>query len=97
MNKNEIFDLVSEKEGKYLDLVWYARSYKNLQVDGVAESRTRIEKAHPNETVNLNVLRGYVDKHNGLLSKHQSTSSKFINLVKHLKSAMETTNESNSL
>jgi hypothetical protein len=54
MNKNEIFDLVSEKEGKYLDLVWYARSCKNLQVDGVAESRTRIEKAHPNETVNLN-------------------------------------------
>ena len=54
MKKNEILDLVSEKEGKYLDLVWYARSYKNLQVDGVAESRTRIEKSHPNETVNLN-------------------------------------------
>ena len=48
MNKNEILDLVSEKEAKYLDLVWYARSYKNLQVDGVAE------RSHPNETVNLN-------------------------------------------
>lgn len=54
MKKNEILDLVSEKEGKYLDLVWYARSYKNLHVDGVVENRTRIENLHPNETLNLN-------------------------------------------
>jgi hypothetical protein len=54
MKKNEILDLVSEKEGKYLDLVWYARSYKNLHVDGVGENRTRIENLYPNETVNLN-------------------------------------------
>jgi len=54
MNKKEILNLVSEKEGKYLDLVWYARSSKNLKVDGVVENRTRIEKSHPNETVNLN-------------------------------------------
>ncbi len=54
MQKNEILDLVSEKEGKYLDLVWYARSYKNLHEDGVVENRTRIENLHPNETLNLN-------------------------------------------
>jgi hypothetical protein len=57
----------------------------------------RIIGNNTNETVNLNVLKSYVDKHNGLLSKHRSTSSKFINLVKHLKSAMESANESNSL
>ena len=54
MKKNKILDLVSEKEGKYLDLVWYARSYNNLHVDGVVKNRTGIENLHPNETVNLN-------------------------------------------
>jgi hypothetical protein len=49
----------------------------------------RIAGNNNNEQVNLNVLKGYVDRHNGLLSKHQSTSNKFINLVKYLKNELD--------
>jgi hypothetical protein len=56
MKKKEIFDVVSEMEQKYFELVWYARSYKNRNLDVVLEHRARIEKLHPNEIAKLNDL-----------------------------------------
>jgi hypothetical protein len=56
MKKKEIFDLVIEKQQKYFELVWYARSYKNRNLDVVLEHRARIEKLYPNEIANLNDL-----------------------------------------
>lgn len=45
---------VKKMESKYFNLVWYARSSpKNYSIDGVLESRNRIEKAHPEEVAKL--------------------------------------------
>ena len=53
MKNSKIFELIKEKEHKYSELVWYARSLKNLHFHGVIENRNRIEKSHPNEIMNL--------------------------------------------
>lgn len=50
MTKKEIFNIICEKEKKYCDLVWYARSStENDNVKGVVESRRKVEESYPEE------------------------------------------------
>ncbi len=53
MKNSKILELVKEKEHMYSELVWYARSLKNLHIHGVIENRNRIKKAYPNEILNF--------------------------------------------
>lgn len=67
MKKKEIFDAVLKKEQKYFELVWYARSGKNIKIPAVLQNRVRIEKLHPVEIANLKDLESS-DWHHGFNS-----------------------------
>lgn len=100
-NSNKILD-----KNSFLQIKTKLTNFENLEKELYEIGKTiqiytkllRVAGNNSNEQINLNVLRGYVDKHNGLLSKHQSTSNKFINLVKYLKNELDNvTNHQTSL
>ncbi len=53
MTKKEIFELVSEKENKYFELVWYSRADPKSKNKVVKEHIARIQKKYPYETDQL--------------------------------------------
>lgn len=53
MTKKEIYDLVSKKENKYYELVWYARADRKSRNKVVREKIASIKKAYPHETDQL--------------------------------------------
>ena len=54
MNTKELIKALQEKENKYFDLVWYARSRpENINIKGVKENKERIETLYPNEVNGL--------------------------------------------
>ena len=91
-NSNKILD-----KNSLLQIKTKLANFENLEKELYEISKTiqiytkllRVIGNNSNEQINLNILRSYVDKHNGLLSKHQSTSNKFINLVKYLKNELD--------
>jgi hypothetical protein len=59
MNTEELIKALQEKENKYFDLVWYARSRpENINIKGVKENKQRIETLYPNELNGLQSERG---------------------------------------
>lgn len=100
-NSNKILD-----KNSLLQIKTKLANFENLEKELYEIGKTiqiytkllRVAGNNSNEQINLNILRSYVDKHNGLLSKHQSTSNKFINLVKYLKNELDNvTNHQTSL
>lgn len=51
--KKEIINELINKENKYFDLVWYARSSRDSSVEGLLENCYRIEKTFPKEVEEL--------------------------------------------
>jgi hypothetical protein len=59
MKTKELIKAIQEKENKYFDLVWYARSGpENDKIKGVKENKQRIETLYPNEVNGLQSERG---------------------------------------
>jgi hypothetical protein len=54
MTKTELLESISEKERKYSDLLWFARTRpENLSIEGVNEKLAEIEKSYPFEVSEL--------------------------------------------
>lgn len=54
MNKKQLFENIQQKEDKYFDLVWYARSKpEHINIEGVKENIERIETLYPTEVERL--------------------------------------------
>lgn len=54
MKKIEMLNVLAKLENKYCDLVWWARSSpKHDHIEGVLESRKRVEENYPEETNSL--------------------------------------------
>ena len=52
-------ETILQKQDKYVDLIWYARSGpENESIKGVAENKERIEKLYPNEVNELQSENG---------------------------------------
>jgi hypothetical protein len=67
MIKKELMDNIIEKQKKYADLIWYARSSrKDNSIAGVKENRDRIEELYPDEVNDLQNEDG--DWHHGFNS-----------------------------
>ena len=59
MNKKQLVENILQKQNKYVDLLWYARSKpENESIKGVKENKERIEKLYPNEVKELQSERG---------------------------------------
>jgi len=59
MKRQELFENIQQKEDKYFDLVWYARSKpEHINIKGVKENIERIETLYPNEVKELQSERG---------------------------------------
>jgi len=59
MNKKQLVENILQKQDKYIDLLWYARSKpENESIKGVKENKERIEKLYPNEVKELQNERG---------------------------------------
>ena len=59
MNKKQLVENILQKQDKYVDLLWYARSKpENESIKGVKENKERIEKLYPNEVKDLQNERG---------------------------------------
>ena len=57
MNKKQIFNNLQELEGKYLDLVWYARSNAMKYPDMAAQifkAQAQIERKYPDDIKKFN-------------------------------------------
>ena len=68
MNKKELLKNIQQKEDKYFDLVWYARSIpEHASVKGVKENKERIEKLYPEEVEKLQ-SENYADWQHGFHS-----------------------------
>ena len=61
--------------------------FENSKLLMVYSKLLRILGDNGSKTVSMNTVRGYVDKHNGLLSKHRKYSNRFAGLISVLKSA----------
>ena len=67
MNKKQLVENILQKQDKYVELLWYARSGpENESIKGVKENKERIEKLYPNEVKELQSERG--DWHHGFNS-----------------------------
>jgi hypothetical protein len=67
MIKKELMDNIIEKQKKYADLIWYARSSrKDNSIAGVKENKDRIEELYPDEVNDLQNEDG--DWHHGFNS-----------------------------
>jgi hypothetical protein len=67
MIKKELMENIIEKQKKYADLLWYARSSeKHNSIPGVIENRERIEGLYPEEVNDLQNEDG--DWHHGFNS-----------------------------
>jgi hypothetical protein len=67
MIKKELMENIIEKQKKYADLIWYARSSeKHNSIPGVIENRERIEGLYPDEVNNLK--NEHSDWHHGFNS-----------------------------
>jgi len=54
MKKTELLQSISDKEKKYSELLWFARtSHENLSIKGVNEKLAEIEKSYPFEVSEL--------------------------------------------
>lgn len=51
MNKKELLKNILQKENKYVDLLWYARSGPGAEL--IPEVKERIEKSYPYEVAEL--------------------------------------------
>ena len=59
MNKKQLLETIVQKQDKYVDLMWYARSNpKDISIEGVKENKERIEKLYPNEVKELQSENG---------------------------------------
>ena len=59
MNKKQLLETIVQKQDKYVDLMWYARSNpKDINIEGVKENKERIEKLYPNEVKELQSENG---------------------------------------
>ena len=59
MNKKQLLETIVQKQDKYVDLLWYARSNPNhIDIKGVAENKERIEALYPNEVKELQSENG---------------------------------------
>jgi hypothetical protein len=67
MIKKELMENIIEKQKKYADLIWYARSSrKDNSIAGVKENKHRIEELYPDEVNDLQNEDG--DWHHGFNS-----------------------------
>ena len=58
MNKKQLVENILQKQDKYVDLLWYARSGpENESIKGVKENKERIEELYPNEVKEINGKR----------------------------------------
>jgi hypothetical protein len=54
MNKKQLLENILQKQDKYADLLWYARSMpEHESIKGVKENKERIENLYPNEVKEL--------------------------------------------
>ncbi len=51
--KKEVLEMAIKQEEKYVELVWFARSGRNLHIPAVVLQRERIEKMYPEEVKKL--------------------------------------------
>lgn len=51
--KKEVLEMAIKQEEKYVELVWFARSGRNLHIPAVVLQRERIEKMYPEEVKQL--------------------------------------------
>ena len=59
MNKKQLVENILQKQNKYVDLLWYARSNPlNESIEGVKENKERIEELYPNEVKELQSENG---------------------------------------
>jgi hypothetical protein len=59
MNKKQLVENILQKQDKYVDLLWYARSKPlNESIEGVKENKERIEELYPNEVKELQSENG---------------------------------------
>ena len=59
MNKKQLLETIVQKQDKYVDLLWYARSNpKDINIEGVKENKERIEKLYPTEVKELQSENG---------------------------------------
>ena len=59
MNKKQLVENILQKQDKYVDLLWYARSGpENESIKGVKENKERIEELYPNEVKELQSENG---------------------------------------
>ena len=59
MNKKQLLETIVQKQDKYVDLLWYARSNpKHIDIKGVKENKERIEALYPNEVKELQSENG---------------------------------------
>lgn len=59
MNKKQLLETILQKQDKYVDLLWYARSNPNdINIKGVAENKERIETLYPTEVKELQSENG---------------------------------------
>ena len=59
MNKKQLLETILQKQDKYVDLLWYARSNpKDIDIKGVAENKERIETLYPTEVSELQSENG---------------------------------------
>lgn len=68
MTKKQLLENIQQKEDKYFDLVWYARSNpKHINIKGVKENIERIENLYPEEVEELQ-SENYADWQHGFHS-----------------------------
>lgn len=54
MNKKQLLENILQKQDKYVDLLWYARSMpEHESIKGVRENKERVENLYPNEVKEL--------------------------------------------
>jgi hypothetical protein len=59
MNKKQLVENILQKQDKYVDLLWYARSMpEHESIKGVKENKERIETLYPDEVKELQSERG---------------------------------------
>jgi hypothetical protein len=51
--KQEVLEMAMTNEQKYENLVWYARSGKNIHIPAVMNYRTKLEEMYPKELEDL--------------------------------------------
>jgi len=51
--KQEVLEIASQEQKKYEELVWFARSGRNINIPEVRKHRERIEEMYPQEIKNL--------------------------------------------